>query len=114
MAVTVTYEHPVAGIVAPTAVEAKGIVNANVIATADGDTTATITHNFGLSADEIAAGWPAVVITPLLQAVAVVSAWAVTSVTTNTVVLTKGVGAGSGNVGAQLRVSVQRPHSIVR
>lgn len=116
MAVTVTYEHPVAGAVAPTAAQAAAVsmVSANVIATADADTTAVITHNMALTAAELAAGFPLVTILPLLQAVGALSEWAMTAKDANTCTFTKGTGAGSGNAGAQLRVVVQRPHTIIR
>lgn len=114
-AVTVTYEYPVAGTTAPTAAQSANanIVRANVIATADADTTATITHNFGTSAGDLAAGRPIVILEPLLQASAGLSLWAFTSKTTNTVVCTKSTAVGSGNAGAQIRVHVLRPHSII-
>lgn len=117
MAVTVTYLHPVAGGTAPTALQASNAqsVVADVIATADADTTATITHNFGLSAAELASGDPRVILTPLIsQALTALSAWAVTAIATNSITLTKLTSVGSGNASAQLRVSVQRPHSITK
>lgn len=113
MAVTVTYEYPVAGTTAPTAAQVASLVSANVIATADADTTAVITHNLGLSAAELSAGFPLVDVTPLLAA-AYTSQWAVTGAMANAVTLTKGTGAGSGNAAAQIRVQISRPHSIFR
>jgi hypothetical protein len=81
---------------------------ADVTATADGDTTATITHNLGAVPQEVT-------LTNLIQAPAAVSDWAWTaSPTANTITLTKGTGVGSGNAGAQVRVIVRRPHTIGR
>lgn len=77
----------------------------DVIATADADTTATITHGLIGTPQDIQ-------ITPLLQAPAAVSLWAVTTINSTQVVLTKGTGVGSGNAGAQLRVIARVPHSI--
>ena len=114
MAVTVTYEYPVAGIVAPTALQAKCTVVATVIKGADGDTAATITHNMNLSAAVIAAGFPVVTITKIEQITAVLADWTVTTVTANTVVMTATAGAGSGSANPQIRVTVRRPHSITK
>jgi hypothetical protein len=116
MAVTVTYTYPVAGTTAPTALQALNVntVIATVIATADADTTATITHNFGLSATQLASGFPFINPVPTLsQALTALSAWSVTSITANTVVLTKLASTGSGNASPQLTVSIQRPMSII-
>lgn len=115
MAVTTTYSYPVAGTTAPTAAQSSAVnaVVSTVIATADADTTATITHNFGLSASELSNGFPIVIITPLLSN-AITSGWYASAVATNSITLTKGTGAGSGNAGAQIRVTVLRPHTIIQ
>ncbi len=78
---------------------------ATVIATADADTTATIAHGLGAVPLEV-------YFTPLLQAPAALSLWAVTTIDATNVVLTKATTAGSGNAGAQIRVVIKRPHSI--
>jgi len=115
MAVTVTYEYPVAGVVAPTALQARvAACNATVVATADADTTATIQHNMGLSVAQLAQGFPNVEMTILLQVVAKKADWTISSRTADTVVLTKTAAVGSGSASAQLRVSVARPHSITK
>ena len=118
MAVTVTYLWPAtaAATTPPTAAqmgpspaaEVYGECRASVIAAADADTTATITHNMNLSTGELAAGLPRVNITELLQVSGGLSAWAVTAITATTVVLTKSVAAGSGNAAAQLVVYISR------
>ena len=116
MAVTVTYTYPVEGATAPTALQASqtNVVGATITASADADTTATITHNFGLTAGQIAAGFPLISLVPTLsQALTALSAWAVSSITANTVVLTKLASTGSGSGTPQLSVQIQRPHSFI-
>jgi hypothetical protein len=74
----------------------------DVESTADGDTTATIPHGMGADLKKI-------IITPLQQATAALSLWAVTTPTHATnVVLTKATTAGSGGAGAQLRVFIEK------
>lgn len=78
-----------------------------VTATADADTTATIPHGMAAAPAEVQ-------ILPLLQAPAGVSLWAVTTIDATNVVCTKSTGVGSGNAGAQLRVTIKTPHSLGR
>ena len=73
----------------------------DVEATADADTTATIPHGMGQIPQHVT-------ITELLQVVAAISAWAVTTIDATNVVLTKGVGAGSGAAGAQIRCMIAK------
>lgn len=119
MAVTVTYEHPVTGIVAPTALQTKEQVTATVIATLDADAAAIIVHNMGLTAAELALGLPIVVLEPILAA-ARTSDWIVGSAAlpagkdANTIQVSKTIAGGSGNGAAQLRVNILRPHTIGR
>lgn len=81
---------------------------ADVIAAADGDTTATIPHTLGAAPAEVT-------VTQLLsQALTALSAWAVTTIDATNVVLTKLTSTGSGNAGAQIRVIIKRPHSLGR
>jgi len=115
MAFTVTYTYPVAGATAPTAAQMgnANIVRAGIIATADGDTVATVTHNMALSVAELAAGQPEVVFTGTLsQALTALSSWTLTTKTTNAITLTKLVSTGSGNAASQLDVVIRRPHTI--
>jgi uncharacterized heparinase superfamily protein len=116
MAVTVGYLSPVTGAVAPTALQAQSqLVRATVIATADGDTDAVITHNLGLSAAELALGRPDVILTSgyAEAAAARLSDWVVTALAANTVTVTKTTAGGSGAAGIQLHVTVLRPHSLI-
>jgi hypothetical protein len=114
MAITVTYQHPVAGLVAPTALQTSGLVTATVIKGADGDVAAVITHNMGLSAADLAAGFPKVTLTPTEQITAVLSDWTVAALGANAVTLAATAAVGSGSANPQLTVHIERPHSLVR
>lgn len=115
MAITIGYEHPVIGAVAPTAAQVATQVTATVIASADGDTNADITHNMALTAAELAAGFPIIVLEPI-SANAQLSLWFVPTAnkTANAVRVTKSIAGGSGNAAAQLRVHILRPHTLGR
>lgn len=80
----------------------------DVTATADGDTTATVTH--GLSAG----GTPKeIYLTPILsQGLTALSAWTGAAPGATTATLTKLTSTGSGNASAQLRCTIKTPHSI--
>jgi len=80
----------------------------DVIATADADTTATIPHGLGAVPAEVQT------IKTLSQALAAESSWAVTTIDATNVVCTKLATVGSGNAGAQLRVTIKRPHTLGR
>lgn len=117
MAVTVTYEYPVAGAVAPTAAEVKRVsaVIASVEATADADVLADITHNMAISAADLLAGWPIVAIEVLLP-----EGWVSTphvlaaGKLTNTLAITMSNAVGSGAAGDQIRVTILRPNTIIK
>lgn len=79
---------------------------ADVEATADADTTATVPHGLGSA--------PAQVSLVALAAEARISDWIVTTIDATNVVLTKTTTAGSGAVGQQVRVSAAIPHSLFR
>lgn len=78
---------------------------ADVVATADADTTATIPHGLGAAPEEVT-------LTNLLQAPAALSGWAATTINATNVVLTKSTAVGSGNAAPQLRCIIKRPHTI--
>lgn len=82
----------------------------DVIATADGDVAATITH--GLSAG----GTPLEIQICKILSVALAAdpGWSAAAPGATTAVLTKLATAGSGNGAAQLRVTVRTPHTIGR
>lgn len=117
-AVTVTYEAPLSvqgTTVGPTTAQIGNIVNkvsANIIKSADGDTAATVTHNLGSNAAQLALGNPMVILEPLLsQALTALSAWTITTKTAVVITLTALASTGSGSGTAQLRVHVLRPSS---
>ena len=115
MAITVGYLHPVIGAGAPAAVQVATQVTATVIASVDADANADITHNMNLTAAELAAGFPIVVLEPV-TAFAQLSLWYVptASKTATGVRVTKSVAGGSGNAAIQLIVHILRPHTIGR
>lgn len=110
----VTYEYPVAG-APPTVATVADSVAATVIEAADAAATDVITHAFGLTVAQLAAGQPEVILIPLTP-FAILSAWTVPEAQrlTNTVRVDKANVMGSGNAAAQLRVILKRPHSIGR
>ena len=118
-AVTVTYQYPVPGTAAqtPAAAAAAGFhngyntVRGTVQATADGDTTAVISHGMDISTTALAAGQPEIALGPLLSQF-YTSVWSYVNTDGNTVTLTKGTGGGSGTGTPQLAFVVRRPHSI--
>lgn len=80
---------------------------ADVIATADGDTSIILTHGLGVA--------PADVQLTALSAAGALSTWAWTATTsTTTITLTKSTATGSGAAPVQLRAIVRAPHSIGR
>lgn len=106
---TVTYEAPVSGTVAPTAAQSKNKNTVSAVVTGDGVVTSTsivITHNWGLTAAQLAQGFPQVVVENLLvggqAGNPIVAAKAANSVTLTVVAFT----------GAALRVRLQRPMSL--
>lgn len=79
---------------------------AEVEASADADTTATIPHGLPAAPDMVS-------VVPL-QAAARTSDWIVTTIDGTNIVLEKTTGAGSGAAGVQVRVVALLPHSIIR
>ena len=80
------------------------------MSSADGDTTAVITHNLGLTAAQLAAYQPFVRLTALLS-MFYLSAWTIAYTDGNTITLTKSTTGGSGNAGIQVVVTIERPYS---
>lgn len=83
----------------------KSLAAADITATADGDTTIDFAHGMGVAP-------PTVILTPLLQAAAALSAWAVTAIDATKVTLTKSTATGSGTANPQVRVTCIN-HSIL-
>jgi hypothetical protein len=79
---------------------------ADVEATADADTTATIPHGLGAAPAEVS-------ITPL-KAEFYTSVWRVSTIDATNVVVTKGTAMGSGVAGNQMRVIASLPHSLTK
>lgn len=77
---------------------------ADVEATADADTTATIPHSLGATPENV-------IITGLADEAAI-SLWRATTINATNVVLTKSTTAGSGGAGDQVRCIIERPHTI--
>lgn len=123
MAATIVYEHPVAGSVAPTALQAKEQVTFTLNDVVTADSAITVTHNMGMSTADLAAGLPLVIFQPL-RASARAAQWLIgsaalpgaTGKTANSIDLTKvgTLGSDSGTAVAQIRVHLIRPHSIGR
>lgn len=109
MAGTAVYEYPVAGGVAPTALQTKETVVATLLSDGligDG----IITHNMGLSAADLAAGRP-VINLERYAAGALAAQWIVTAFDANTVTCTQLAAGGATNT---IRVTIRRPHTIGR
>jgi hypothetical protein len=103
---TVTYETPVAGTTAPTATQARPHQQLSAVITGDGAaTTFTVTHNWGIAAADLTAGWPGVEYEYLLAA-GYTAAALITSKSANAVVFSNTAFTGAG-----LRVRIFRPWS---
>ncbi len=107
MAVSLNYIWPATGATPPTLPLPSGCkMIVDIVASADGDVTATIPHLMAAAPKEVT-------ITPLLsQALTALSAWAVTTINGTNVVLTKLASTGSGNASAQLRVIIGLPNTL--
>jgi len=117
-AVTVTYEAPLSvqgTTTGPTTAQIGNRVNmvsASVVASADGDTALSVTHNLGNNTASLALGDPWVILEPLLSlALTALPMWTVTTKTAIVVTLTKLASTGSGSATPQLRVRVLRPNA---
>jgi hypothetical protein len=106
-AVTVTYKTPVSGLTAPTAAQVYGLgLISAVLEIGDTDTSAVITHNFGLDANELASRFPIVVMNP--TAGGTVFPQFTIAKATNSVTLTKASASGTGG---SFDVFILRPHT---
>lgn len=124
-AVTITYLYPTnngplaGGNVAPTQVQIGqptarrfNTVIATVVATAAGDTSAVITHNFQLTNSEISQGFPRVIINPLSDTFGTSAIWFQASQNPNFTILQKGT-LGTGPTSG-VEVQLAGPHTIDR
>ena len=109
MANTVTYENPISGVTAPTAIQDDTHQQLSAVITGDGATlTFTVTHNWGISAADLTLGYPEVEYEYLLAA-GYTAAALITSKTTNAVAFSNTAFTGAG-----LRVRLKRPWSPTR
>lgn len=110
-AVTISYLSPYT--TAPTVNQMLGTPNSTVVATvvasAAADTSAVITHDFGLANSEITQGFPTVVISPLADP-EITSGWWEASQNPNYTVLQKNTTAA----GVLTKVTITRPSTLVR
>lgn len=110
-AVAISYLFPYT--TAPTVAQMQGTPNCTVVATvaasAAADTSAVITHDFGLSAGEITQGFPKVLIVPQADP-EISSSWWEASQNPNYTVLQKNTTAA----GVLSKVFIERPHSITK
>lgn len=98
--------------VAPTAAQSNGAAAITaLVAFTDSDTTWVLTHNWGLTAAQIAALLPEVIINPVsgVQAAAVYPVIALDRTNGNQVTFTK---VSAVNSGMTVSVTLRRPHSI--
>lgn len=111
MALNVIYTYPVAGTVPPTAVQAARVnmVVAHV-GGADADTASLITHNFRMSAADLARLFPTVTVR---MSDAGTAASTVIVALTNSVAITFTKATAAGNNGTWVIV-MSRPHTIIR
>jgi hypothetical protein len=113
----ITYKHPVAGLAAPAAARVADLVTFVIAATATAAVTVTATHNMGISAADLALGFPEVVGEPLYAVAGTeplndAGAWICIAKDANTVQMAKAAtGAAASPV---VQVSVLRPHTIAR
>jgi hypothetical protein len=106
---TVTYTNPVGA--APTA--AQALLSNTIVASvvfADADTTATVVHNFNLTAAQLALGFPIVSFNFSVAGTLAVN-YSVTVGATNVVIAKASTSTGSGST---LAVAIARPWSALQ
>lgn len=112
---TVNYKWPVSGTTAPTALQASQVstINAQVVL-ADADTVAVVTHNWNLSAADLAAYFP--IVSSFVEGSGTGGAILATILTTltNSVAVTISKVSTAAGTAQTLVVSLSRPHSIER
>lgn len=108
--VVVTYKHAVSGTTPPTAIQASKVSALTaLVSAADADTTFTITHNWNLTAAQLAALQPW--ISWVYDTGGTGNTILAFSCATNSITVTKGNGAGSGGT---YRVTVLRPNTLIQ
>jgi hypothetical protein len=109
MAVTISYLYPSTTVPSQSVNPGYNMVIATVSASAAADTSAVITHDFGLPASDISQGFPLLIFSPG-DGNEITSPWYEASENPNYTVLQKSTTAAGG----LLKVNISRPHSITR
>ena len=111
----VTYLNPATGTTAPTTLQSLNLNT--VVATVNPNTntpaTTSITHMLGLASTDPAQGWPTISILAL-DALANTSNWFLISNDPNWITLQQANTSQGVDTVAQIKVTIARPHSIVR
>jgi len=115
MANVINYLWPVLGSTPPTAAQSSVVnsVRATITPTQTNSPTQAITHNLGISAADISSGFEDVGIEPL-DSLAGTSGWYVQSIDPNFIGLAQGNSSGGYDTNVQVKVTISRPHTIVR
>ncbi len=113
MSVTVIYNYPTAvgSLIPPTANQAACSLVKAQAGFLDADTTITITHNFGMTAAELAAGFPIIIAAGVNAGTEAAISFDVSWANSVSVILTKGNAAGTGGT---WDFTLLRPHSLIR
>ena len=115
MAATVNYKYPVSGTTPPTFIQAlpANTIQAEVVF-GDADTTATITHNWQVSAADLAAYFPTVSFVPNGSGTGGLVLATIIAALTNSIAVTLTKASTAAGSAVTLVVTLTRPHSIVR
>lgn len=115
MAIVINYLYPVTGTTPPTFLQSLNVntVAATIYPTSSPDTAAIVTHNFGLPAADISAGWPSIEIDPI-DSLAASSDWWIQSLDPNYVGLARLTSTAGQDTVPQIKVRVSRPSTLVR
>ncbi len=108
MSVTINYLWPQATQPTANTMQNFNMLIASVVATTTADTSAAITHSFGLATSDITQGMPTTVLTP--QGDPTTGAWYLSSQNVNYTILQK----NTTSAGPQTLVTITRPNTLVR
>jgi hypothetical protein len=124
MAVTAVFEHPPTALVDPAAAIVKDRVTFTLNDVSTGDVSIVVTHNMNMSVEDLAAGFPIVVVQPLRDSarynqltIGTVALPGVLAKATNAISLSMVIADTAGDSGiavAQVRIHLLRPHTIGR
>ena len=118
MAIVINYLYPASvagGTTPPTFAQSLlcNTVTATIYATSGPDTAAVITHNFGLPAADISAGWPTVGI-EAIDTLGQASGWWLQSIDPNWVGLGRLTSTATEDTVPSIKVKVRRPITMDR